>query len=112
MRADLLRRRGLKAAAGVVVTGLCVAYILWQINVGKTVHILGHAKAGDDDPRGCLQAALAKQVSPHAPVNLACTRRSAVTASSMSSAECAGESGSERISCPARSATGSGSWSG
>ena len=46
MRADLLRKRGLKAAAGVVVTGLCVAYILWQINVGKTVHILGHAKVG------------------------------------------------------------------
>jgi glycosyltransferase 2 family protein len=46
VNAELLRKRGLKAAAGLVVTGLCVAYILWQINVGKTIHILGHAKIG------------------------------------------------------------------
>src|SRR5215203_828193 len=45
-------------------------------------------------------------------LNEACTRPSAATTSAMSSSECAGESGSERISPPARSATGSGSWSG
>jgi glycosyltransferase 2 family protein len=39
----LLRRRAVKAGVGLLVTGLCLAYILWQIDVGKTVHILGHA---------------------------------------------------------------------
>ena len=38
----------------------------------------------------------------------ACTRRTASTASRMSSSACAGESGSESTSSPARSATGSG----
>ncbi len=46
MRHALLRRRGPKAVAGLVVTGLCIAYILWQINVGQTIHILGHANIG------------------------------------------------------------------
>src|SRR5580765_3117266 len=41
-----------------------------------------------------------------------CTRPSAAITSAMSSSECAGESGSDRISAPARSATGSGGWSG
>jgi glycosyltransferase 2 family protein len=42
----LLRRRAPKAVAGLIVTGLCIAYILWQINVGQTIHILGHANIG------------------------------------------------------------------
>ena len=41
-----------------------------------------------------------------------CTRRSAATASRMSSSECAGESGSDRTSAPARSVTGSAGWCG
>ena len=40
------------------------------------------------------------------------TRRSAATASRMSSSECAGESGSDSTSAPARSVTGSGGWCG
>jgi len=28
------------------VTGLCTAYILWKIDLGKTGHVLGHAKVG------------------------------------------------------------------
>ena len=40
------RTRPAQAAAGLVVTGLCVAYILWQIDVGKTVHIVGNADLG------------------------------------------------------------------
>jgi uncharacterized protein (TIRG00374 family) len=40
------RSRPVKAAAGLAVTGLCVAYILWQIDVGQTLHILRHANLG------------------------------------------------------------------
>ena len=36
--------RGLKLAATLVVTGLCTAYILWKIDVGKTVHVLANAR--------------------------------------------------------------------
>src|SRR5439155_3820957 len=43
--------------------------------------------------------------------NFACTRRSASIASTMSSSEWAGDSGSESTSRPACSATGSGGWS-
>ena len=45
-------------------------------------------------------------------MNRAWTRRTASTASRMSSSECAGESGSESTSSPARSATGSGGCAG
>jgi uncharacterized protein (TIRG00374 family) len=41
-----VRRRGVRVSATVVVTGLCVAYILWKIDVGKTVEILGEAEIG------------------------------------------------------------------
>jgi glycosyltransferase 2 family protein len=40
------RRRAIRVAAGVVVTGLCTAYIVWRIDLGKTAHILGHARIG------------------------------------------------------------------
>ena len=39
-----LKRRPVRVIGGLVVTGLCVAYILWQINVGETLHILRNAK--------------------------------------------------------------------
>jgi uncharacterized protein (TIRG00374 family) len=38
------RRRLIRIAGGLVVTGLCTAYILWKIDVRQTAHILGHAK--------------------------------------------------------------------
>jgi uncharacterized protein (TIRG00374 family) len=41
-----LRRRSVRAVGGIVVTGLCVAYIFWQIDVGKTLSILRHANLG------------------------------------------------------------------
>jgi uncharacterized protein (TIRG00374 family) len=41
-----MRRRLLRSGATLVVTGLCVAYILWKIDVSKTVHILVHARFG------------------------------------------------------------------
>jgi uncharacterized protein (TIRG00374 family) len=41
-----MRRRLLRSVATLVVTGLCVAYILWKIDVSKTVHILVHARFG------------------------------------------------------------------
>jgi glycosyltransferase 2 family protein len=37
------RKRAVRVAGFVVVTGLCVAYILYKIDVRKTVHILVHA---------------------------------------------------------------------
>ena len=40
------RSRPVKAAAGITVTALCAAYILWQIDVGKTIHILRSASWG------------------------------------------------------------------
>jgi uncharacterized protein (TIRG00374 family) len=35
-----------RAAATLVVTGLAVAYILWRIDLGKTGHVLAHARVG------------------------------------------------------------------
>jgi uncharacterized protein (TIRG00374 family) len=35
-----------RVALTLVVTGLCTAYILWKIDLGKTGHVLGHAGAG------------------------------------------------------------------
>jgi glycosyltransferase 2 family protein len=40
------RRRSVRVAATLVVTGLCTAYILWKIDVGKTLDILGDAEIG------------------------------------------------------------------
>ena len=41
-----MRRRAIRLAATVVVTGLCTTYIVWKIDVSKTAHILGHANVG------------------------------------------------------------------
>ena len=38
--------RLLKVGATLVVTGLCTAYILWKIDLGKTGHVLAHARVG------------------------------------------------------------------
>ena len=35
-----------RALATLVVTGLCTAYIVWKIDLGKTGHVLAHAQAG------------------------------------------------------------------
>ena len=37
-------RRAWRVAATLAVTGLCTAYIVWKIDVGKTVHVLTHAR--------------------------------------------------------------------
>ena len=37
-------RRALRVAATLVVTGLCAAYIFWKIDVGRTAHVLAHAR--------------------------------------------------------------------
>jgi uncharacterized protein (TIRG00374 family) len=39
-----MRSRLLRLLATLVVTGLCVAYILWKIDVARTAHILVHAR--------------------------------------------------------------------
>src|SRR5213079_2833710 len=36
----------IRLAGTLVVTGLCAAYIFWKIDVGRTAHILVHAKVG------------------------------------------------------------------
>ena len=41
-----MRRRAIRLAATVVVTGLCTTYIVWKIDVSRTAHILGHASVG------------------------------------------------------------------
>jgi glycosyltransferase 2 family protein len=41
-----MRRRWIRLAGTLVVTGLCAAYIFWKIDVGRTAHILVHAKVG------------------------------------------------------------------
>ncbi|MDX6465477.1 MAG: glycosyltransferase 2 family protein [Gaiellaceae bacterium] len=38
-----MRRRALRAMGTLVVTGLCTAYIVWKIDVGRTAHVLAHA---------------------------------------------------------------------
>jgi len=40
------RRRALRIAATLLVTGLATAYILWRINLGETGHVLAHASIG------------------------------------------------------------------
>ena len=41
-----MSRRALRAAATLVVTGLCTAYIVWKIDLGRTAHVLAHAAPG------------------------------------------------------------------
>jgi uncharacterized protein (TIRG00374 family) len=41
-----MRRRLMRVAATLVVTGLCSGYILWKIDVGKTVDVLRDARIG------------------------------------------------------------------
>jgi uncharacterized protein (TIRG00374 family) len=41
-----VKRRLFRISGTAVVTGLCTAYILWQIDVSKTLHILGNASVG------------------------------------------------------------------
>jgi glycosyltransferase 2 family protein len=42
----LLRRRLLRVAATLAVTGGCAAYILWKIDLGKTAHVLANVRPG------------------------------------------------------------------
>jgi glycosyltransferase 2 family protein len=42
----MIRRRGLRVLLTLVVTGLATAYILWRIDLGRTGHVLAHAKLG------------------------------------------------------------------
>jgi uncharacterized membrane protein YbhN (UPF0104 family) len=35
-----------RAAATLLITGLAVAYILWRIDLGRTGHVLAHARVG------------------------------------------------------------------
>jgi glycosyltransferase 2 family protein len=39
-----MRRRLIRLAATLLVTGLCAAYILWRIDLSRTAHILVHAR--------------------------------------------------------------------
>ena len=39
-------RHILRAVGTVLVSGLCVTYILWKIDVGQTAHVLAHANLG------------------------------------------------------------------
>jgi uncharacterized protein (TIRG00374 family) len=41
-----MRRRSVRVGATLVVTGLCTAYILWKIDVGKTIDVLRDAQLG------------------------------------------------------------------
>ena len=41
-----MRRRTVRVLATLVVTGLCTAYILWKIDVGRTLDVLRDARLG------------------------------------------------------------------
>ena len=41
-----MNKRLLRLSATLVVTGLCTAYLLWKIDVSRTLHILAHANVG------------------------------------------------------------------
>jgi uncharacterized protein (TIRG00374 family) len=41
-----LRNRTLRLVATLVVTGLCTAYLVWKIDLSKTLHLLAHAEIG------------------------------------------------------------------
>ena len=38
-----MNRRAVRASATLVVTGLCIAYIVWKIDLGQTLHVLAQA---------------------------------------------------------------------
>ncbi|MBV8563660.1 MAG: flippase-like domain-containing protein, partial [Actinobacteria bacterium] len=40
------RARLVRAGSTLVVTGLCTAYIVWKIDLGRTGHLLAHARVG------------------------------------------------------------------
>ena len=40
------RPRAARAVGTVVVTGLCVAYIVWKIDLRETAHVLANASPG------------------------------------------------------------------
>src|SRR2546423_3424458 len=44
--ADPVKRRLIRLAGTLVVTGLCAAYIFWKIDISRTVHVLVHANFG------------------------------------------------------------------
>ena len=39
-------RKAVRVVATLAITGLCTAYIVWKIDVGRTAHVLAHARAG------------------------------------------------------------------
>jgi glycosyltransferase 2 family protein len=41
-----LRNRTLRLLATLVVTGLCTAYLVWKIDLSRTLHLLAHAQVG------------------------------------------------------------------
>jgi uncharacterized protein (TIRG00374 family) len=41
-----VKNRFLRVGGTLVVTGLCTAYLVWKIDLGKTLHLLAHAKLG------------------------------------------------------------------
>ena len=41
-----MKKRLIRIGATLVVTGLCTAYIVWKIDVSRTLHILAHANVG------------------------------------------------------------------
>jgi glycosyltransferase 2 family protein len=40
------RRRAVRIVLTLLVTGLCTAYIVWKIDIGRTAHILGSVRVG------------------------------------------------------------------
>ncbi len=41
-----MRNRTLRLVATLVVTGLCTAYLVWKIDLSRTLHLLAHANVG------------------------------------------------------------------
>ena len=41
-----MKNRTLRLAATLAVTGLCTAYLVWKIDLSKTLHLLAHAEIG------------------------------------------------------------------
>ena len=41
-----MRNRTLRLGATLVVTGLCTAYLVWKIDLSRTLHLLAHAQLG------------------------------------------------------------------
>src|SRR5438034_10750860 len=40
------RKRLLRVVATLAITGLCTAYLIWKIDISRTLHILAHANVG------------------------------------------------------------------